>query len=1196
MSVSKKLFSSSKKKNRNSRADVDLDSSIGSYDGSDRAEVDVSLCSPSSLNASDITSPGSPFGPLPSPRGQHPDWDLTLRARSMKTKRGSNLSESYARPASIAVMSSGGPLTAGYRLSKSNSSTSLNSTSDCMEAPIVNHEEILQLTRDVRNFSEALDKLKTIFEPNAERTETIRVAAHEKLRDLLNILRGILDKYTALKSTDVHTAAVVLIARIKGLTSNNEEKDKTALYEVIDALALAFSNSVTEYLMGDIEQTSLHLGFHPSKSCESLVSINSNPEYIGPHFKETASDIREGSQLNSEEIDAWLMQLEGGVDLALERAKAWSKYSKDVILYVEKRVHLEMEFARSLSKLAATTRPVLREETYLPFQSTYLMSLEHDIEYANNCDATYTQIQGHKFVEQLDARRAEHDKKRKSIRMQWNTIKKEMNDCRANLEKFRQLFYTRFHEYERAKEATTKMENDRTNASGGTHQNKLDKRKKAADEALSKAQEAKSTYQACIAEANNKQQELLKTKQKLLVQLRELVFMCDQTMKAVTHSYFQMQHSLSAPAPVQFQTLCEQIKAYEPGLQFSQYIKHHRRFMSGHTLQDVEPFVFEPYSNASTLHRERKASSQSYDSFEDDKAYHQARTESSSRRSDKSQRVQAWQGPISDSESVSGSSTKSASPSNSPRNGPRVINRDGGGALSSGDELGDETPVVPPSSSPGSSRFIELPSAFRNLPLSKASQTHVIRKLRTPSKCRECDSYVYFNGAECERCGLACHKKCLESLAIQCGGKRLMGKMNVFGVNLTEHLRVTNREVPFILTKCISEIDKRALTVKGIYRVAGLKVKVEKLCQTFENGADLVDLSETPPHLITSTLKLYLRQLPEPLLTFDLYPDFIAAAKDFPQKEGVEYDAARIVERFKQVTDRLPYYHAQTTKALMYHLKRVADEPLNHMSGSNVGIVFGPTLLKLRDANASSLDALIDMNHHTRAIELMALHPEIFGPQETPVEDFHTDDAPSSTDIHRGQALNKSANNSTHLTPASPTPHSSRSNAKPPTPQTTSPLPAAVGFSLPGSSEGPETQPNERRRRNRQNARLKNGHSSDEDGNGSGSEGEGTNHPHRIKSPTSSSSKPTLLQVASGNTPQETADSTGGYVPSAYTKQSPQRTGGASPSTNPPATRGGGGGDAGSERPRTELFQDASGSSSRQVSQPRRRSREPHFV
>lgn len=43
---------------------------------------------------------------------------------------------------------------------------------------------------------------------------------------------------------------------------------------------------------------------------------------------------------------------------------------------------------------------------------------------------------------------------------------------------------------------------------------------------------------------------------------------------------------------------------------------------------------------------------------------------------------------------------------------------------------------------------------FRNVGLSKAAQTHRLRKLRTPSKCRECNSYVYFQGAECEEVNL----------------------------------------------------------------------------------------------------------------------------------------------------------------------------------------------------------------------------------------------------------------------------------------------------------------------------------------------------------------------------------------------------------------------------------------------------------
>ena len=46
--------------------------------------------------------------------------------------------------------------------------------------------------------------------------------------------------------------------------------------------------------------------------------------------------------------------------------------------------------------------------------------------------------------------------------------------------------------------------------------------------------------------------------------------------------------------------------------------------------------------------------------------------------------------------------------------------------------------------------------AFRNVSLSKAAQTHRMRKLRTPAKCRECDSYVYFQGAECEEVSPSC--------------------------------------------------------------------------------------------------------------------------------------------------------------------------------------------------------------------------------------------------------------------------------------------------------------------------------------------------------------------------------------------------------------------------------------------------------
>ncbi|KAJ8039707.1 Rho GTPase-activating protein 45 [Holothuria leucospilota] len=977
----------------------------------------------------DITSPG--MSPGISPRSA----EVTMRSKGSRNKRHSN---PFDRPASIASLSG------CYKHSKYNSMTSLNS--DVIDMQFINQEEIMQLTKDVRKFSESLTLLRDVFSDVAGRGDaTINVAAHERLRNLLSTLRTILDQYAALKSSEIHTAALHLIQQVKGMQANEELKEKEGFLEALDQLALAFSNSVTEYLMGDVEQR-----LTGAKSFESLTSVGSTmePSYLYPnhHTPDRLQPI--GDVGSMEDVDQLLMKLDNGVEISLDRTKAWSKYAKDIITYVQKRLQLELEFSRNLAKLATATQTTLKEETFLPFHSAYLTTLGHDADYAKNCEAAFTQLQGRKFVEQLESRRVEHDKKRKAIRQTWSSMKKEMIDCQANMEKARQLYHTRYHEYERAKDTVAKSENDALNTSGSSHSSKLDKKKKLEEDLLNKTQEAETTYKACIHEANAKQQELLKVKKEVLTQLKELIFQCDQTMKAVTYGYFQIHKSVAAPAPIQFQALCEQTKEYIPGVQFKEYLKHNMPMLSSHVNHDAEVFTFEPYVSESSDLRDRKQSTQSFDSVEEEfrntpKNRHRLSNSQEKAARGRNDRVSAWVAGVSDSESISGSSTKSvdASPAASPRGLRRGLKREqSGGTLSSGDEMADPEEASPVVVDPA--KLIDsMPNAFRHLTISKAAQTHVLRKLRTPSKCRECDSYVYFNGAECEKCGLASHKKCLEYLAIQCGGKRLQGKMNVFGVPLETHLRATGRSCPFIVTKCISEIESRAMDIKGIYRVAGLKGKVEKLCQTFENGAELVDLSETQAHLITSVLKLYFRQLPESLLQFQLFQEFVAAAKEFPASRDVEYEREAVIARFQQVTNKLPDANRKTASILMHHLKRVSEhESTNQMTSSNISIVFAPTLLRPSD-DLASLSALMDINHQTRATELMVMYPEIFGPQSnpTPVENLRQD---SQETKDKAVSPNKSANNSSHLQASTP-----------PRGMAHTPPNRVSGFVLPGSSE-----------------------------------------------------------------------------------------------------------------------------------------------
>lgn len=62
-------------------------------------------------------------------------------------------------------------------------------------------------------------------------------------------------------------------------------------------------------------------------------------------------------------------------------------------------------------------------------------------------------------------------------------------------------------------------------------------------------------------------------------------------MKAATIAYFQLQHTVSAPAPVQYQTLCENCRSYEPGMQYSEFV---RRLPTDDGINQ-ESFAFEPF-------------------------------------------------------------------------------------------------------------------------------------------------------------------------------------------------------------------------------------------------------------------------------------------------------------------------------------------------------------------------------------------------------------------------------------------------------------------------------------------------------------------------------------------------------------------------------------------------------------------------
>ncbi|CAH0395680.1 unnamed protein product [Bemisia tabaci] len=200
--------------------------------------------------------------------------------------------------------------------------------------------------------------------------------------------------------------------------------------------------------------------------------------------------------------------------------------------------------------------------------------------------------------------------------------------------------------------------------------------------------------------------------------------------------------------------------------------------------------------------------------------------------------------------------------------------------------------------------------------------------------------------------------------------------LTTFGVPLDQHLKATGATIPHIVTKCIQEIDERGILIKGIYRVSGVKSKVEKLCQEFETYGCSVNLSDVHPNVIANVLKLYLRQLPQPLFTFQLYPELIKLAKNWPCTPTKD-QSKHCIEELRSLLNKLPKCHYATVRFIMQHLKRVADQnEVNNMSPGNLGIVFGPTVLRLKDTR-SCLNSLLDTVHQSRIVELVITHASV---------------------------------------------------------------------------------------------------------------------------------------------------------------------------------------------------------------------------
>uniref|UniRef100_A0AAQ5XZX3 Rho GTPase activating protein 22 n=1 Tax=Amphiprion ocellaris TaxID=80972 RepID=A0AAQ5XZX3_AMPOC len=167
----------------------------------------------------------------------------------------------------------------------------------------------------------------------------------------------------------------------------------------------------------------------------------------------------------------------------------------------------------------------------------------------------------------------------------------------------------------------------------------------------------------------------------------------------------------------------------------------------------------------------------------------------------------------------------------------------------------------------------------------------------------------------------------------------------IFGQRLEDTVQYEKkfgpRLAPLLVEQCVDFIRERGLDEEGLFRMPGQANLVKELQEAFDCGDKPLFDSNTDVHTVASLLKLYLRELPEPVIPFSKYEDFLTCAqllaKD--EEEGVQ-------ELEKQVsTLPLPNYN------LLKYICKFLDEVQSHcnenkMSVQNLATVFGPNILR----------------------------------------------------------------------------------------------------------------------------------------------------------------------------------------------------------------------------------------------------------
>eukprot|EP00049_Salpingoeca_infusionum_P013790 m.257346 g.257346 ORF g.257346 m.257346 type:complete len:1287 (+) comp15527_c1_seq1:111-3971(+) len=599
------------------------------------------------------------------------------------------------------------------------------------------------------------------------------------------------------------------------------------------------------------------------------------------------------------DVEEWFLSHDDGVSAAFGLTKTWSRFTKEVGTYLDKRAAIMQECHKRLLALSTSCLDTLQGDSNVPCHGPVTSMLRVHAAESTRVLENLTGPAHSLILSSLTEFRARQDKARKQLKDQWQRDTKRLTDAQSNLSKLEAKFQSVCGEWERALTARCKEEQS-------TYKLKLEKRAKEEQDIKSKLGDARTGYVNAIKAHNDALSDLYQSREALLSTTSVLLFGGGQTVRDMLLNFHESVNTNIHEHEADIHNQLSELDAFRSGPDVYRFVTDDTG-----TPRDSFPLPsrarFQPYALPHSV------TDYLHDIQEENMC-----------------------------------------------------------------EASVEVPLATAAhqqeTSDGGGRSKVLSAAE----VAAQPDMHSFIRLNIPSKCRVCRKACYFHAVICSKCSLTCHKDCTDQLSDPCGDEVStprhkstldLNSHRVFASPLSSQAEETVDSVPIIVRRIADVIERNGIDYEGIYRLSGIKSEVEALCTEFEKNPRGVEIEDCDPATLAAVLKLYLRQLPESVIPADHFDDFLQIGQFRIANKADPTAPQQAAQQLRVKTKELDPINYNTLAFLCGHLHRVSlNADVNKMRASNLGIVFGPTLLR---NESETLAALVNMPIQTVVVEIM---------------------------------------------------------------------------------------------------------------------------------------------------------------------------------------------------------------------------------